>query len=274
LKPTSQTKTKIITLEHGIFLERDDVLVTEEPLELRVNGEILTTTMRTPGHDLELCVGWLFSEGIIQNSNNIYRIILDPNDELENTVLVELKTKPNFENFKRKTLTSSACGICGTSSLEQLKEKGFKKIETRATISSKTLLELPQKLRASQDVFAVTGGIHAAALFSPNGELIATREDVGRHNAVDKLIGWMLLENQIETEDFVMLTSGRCGFEIAQKCVVARVPILASVSAPSSLAVELAKEFDLTLVGFLREERFNIYSSEYRISQNTELEAL
>ena len=252
-----------------MFLEREDVLVTEEPLELRVNGETLTTTMRTPGHDLELCVGWLFSEGIIQNSNDIYSISHDPNDELENTVNIELKTKPNLETFKRKTLTSSACGVCGSASLEQLKARGLQKLDSRAQITSKTLLELPGKLQTSQDIFAVTGGIHAAAIFSLDGELIQTREDVGRHNAVDKLIGWMLLENQIGTQDFVMLTSGRCGFEIAQKCVAARVTILASVSAPSSLAVELATDFDLTLIGFLRDERFNVYSNRQRISKNT-----
>ena len=264
MKPSPQTKTEIITLEHGKFLGRDDVLVTEEPLELRVNDEILTTTMRTPGHDLELCVGWLFNEGIIQNSNDIYRI---NHDELENTVNVELKTEPNLENFKRKTFTSSACGVCGSASLEQLKSRGLQKIESRAEITIKTLLELPEKLRASQDVFAVTGGIHAAALFTLEGILVQTREDVGRHNAVDKLIGWMLLENQISTQDFVMLTSGRCGFEIAQKCLAAQIPFLASVSAPSSLAVELAREFDLTLVGFLRDERFNVYSNPQRISE-------
>ncbi len=263
----SSSQTKIITLEQGVFLERDDLLVTEEPLELRVNGESLTTTMRTPGHDLELCLGWLFGEQIIQNSNDIYSIVHDPNDELGNTVNVELHTNPNLEHFKRNTLTSSACGVCGTSSLEHLKNKGLQKIKSRAQINAKTLLEFPQKLRASQDVFAVTGGIHAAALFTLNGKLIAIREDVGRHNAVDKLVGWMLLENQIGTEDFVMLTSGRCGFEIAQKCVAARIPILASISAPSSLAVELAKEFDLTLVGFLRDERFNIYNLEERVSR-------
>ncbi len=261
----SQTKTRVTTLKHGVFLERDDVLVTEEPLELQVNNEILTTTMRTPGHDLELCLGWLFNEGIIQNSNDVYSISHDPNDELENTVNVELHAKPNLEPFKRKTLTSSACGVCGTASLENLKSRGLKKLETRAHITSKTLLELPQKLRASQDVFDLTGGIHAAALFRLEGDLIASREDVGRHNAVDKLIGWMLLENLIATQDFLMLTSGRCGFEIAQKCLAARVPILASVSAPSSLAVELANEFGLTLIGFLRDERFNIYANPERI---------
>jgi FdhD protein len=261
----SQTKTRITSLENGVFLERDDILVIEEPLELRVNNEILTTTMRTPGHDLELCLGWLFNEGIIQNSNDVYRILHDQNDELENTVNVQLHSKPNLETFKRKTLTSSACGVCGTASLENLKSRGLQKIQSRAQINAKTLLELPAKLRASQGVFDTTGGIHAAGLFTLDGDLITTREDVGRHNAVDKLIGWMLLENQIASQDFVMLTSGRCGFEIAQKCVAARVPILASVSAPSSLAVELAKEFDLTLVGFLREERFNVYANPERI---------
>jgi FdhD protein len=268
MKYSSQTKTRITTLENGVFLEGDDVLVTEEPLEIRVNNETLTTTMRTPGHDLELCIGWLFVEGIIQDSNDIYSISHDPNDELENTVSVELKTQPNLEMFKRKTLTSSACGVCGTASLENLKSRGLQKIKSRAQISAKTLLELPAKLRASQDVFDVTGGIHAAALFTLDSDLIATREDVGRHNAVDKLIGLMLLEQQISSQDFVMLTSGRCGFEIAQKCVAARVPILASVSAPSSLAVELAREFDLTLVGFLREGRFNVYANNRRISEN------
>ncbi len=241
------------------------MLVTEEPLELRVNNEILNTTMRTPGHDLELCLGWLFNEGIIQNSNDVYRISHDPNDELENTVVVQLHTNPSLEHFKRKTLTSSACGVCGTASLENLKTRGLQKIKSRVQINAKTLLELPDKLRASQNVFDVTGGIHAAALFSVHGNLIASREDVGRHNAVDKLIGYMLLENLIETQDFVMLTSGRCGFEIAQKCVAASVPILASVSAPSSLAVELAQEFDLTLIGFLRDKRFNVYANAERI---------
>jgi FdhD protein len=261
----SQTKTKITTLENGVFLEREDVLVTEEPLELRVNNEILNTTMRTPGHDLELCLGWLFGEGIIQNSNDVYRISYDPNDEFENTVVVKLSTNPNLEQFKRKTLTSSACGVCGTGSLENLKTRGLQKIKSRAQVSAKVLLKLTAKLRTSQDVFDVTGGIHAAALFTLDGDLIVSREDVGRHNAVDKLIGWMLLENQIASQDFVMLTSGRCGFEIAQKCVAASVPILASVSAPSSLAVELANEFDLTLVGFLREKRFNVYTQSQRI---------
>jgi FdhD protein len=264
----SQTKTRITTFENGVFLERDDILVIEEPLELRVNNEILTTTMRTPGHDLELCLGWLFNEGIIQNSNDVYRILHDQNDDLENTVNVQLHSKPNLEMFKRKTLTSSACGVCGTASLENLKSRGLQKIQSRAQINAKTLLELPAKLRASQDVFDVTGGIHAAALFTLDGDLIASREDIGRHNALDKLIGWMLLEHQISSQDFVMLTSGRCGFEIAQKCVAAGVPILASVSAPSSLAVELAKEFDLTLVGFLRDERFNIYANFQRILEN------
>jgi FdhD protein len=263
LKP--QTKTRVTTFEHGVFLERDDVLVTEEPLELRVNNEMLTTTMRTPGHDLELCLGWLFNEGIIQNSNDVYRISHDPNDELENTVNVELHTNPKLEQFKRQTLTSSACGVCGTASLENLKTQGLQKLNSRAQIDTKTLLELPKKLRASQDVFDVTGGIHAAALFTLQGDLIASREDIGRHNAVDKLIGWMLLENLMETQEFVMLTSGRCGFEIAQKCLAARVSILASVSAPSSLAVELANEFCLTLVGFLRDERFNVYANPERI---------
>ncbi len=265
MKSQSQTKTKITSLENDVLLERDDVLVTEEPLEIRVNGEMLTTTMRTPGHDLELCLGWLFGEGIIQNSNDVYRISHDPNDELENTVIVQLHTNLNLEHFKRKTLTSSACGVCGMASLENLKTRGLQKITSRAQVNVKTLLELPAKLRASQDVFDVTGGIHAAALFTVQGNLIASREDVGRHNAVDKLIGWMLLENLIETQDFVMLTSGRCGFEIAQKCVAAGVPILASVSAPSSLAVKLAQEFDLTLVGFLRDERFNVYANPERI---------
>jgi FdhD protein len=267
LKSSTQTKVRVTFLENGVYLERDDLLVTEEPLELRVNNEILTTTMRTPGHDLELCLGWLFAEGVISSLDEVQSISHDPDDELENTVSVELNTAPNLETFKRKTLTSSACGVCGTASLENLKSRGLQKLESPAQINAKTLLELPVKLRSVQGVFDVTGGIHAAGLFTLDGTLVASREDVGRHNAVDKLIGWMLLENQIATEDFVMLTSGRCGFEIAQKCLAARVPILASVSAPSSLAVELANEFDLTLVGFLRDERFNVYANHQRISR-------
>jgi FdhD protein len=241
---------------------RTDALAVEEPLEIRVNSRAISTTMRTPGHDLELTLGWLFAEGIVSSLEDLMGLEPDPNDQ--NVVLVRLRDGlfPDLE--PRQYSSGSACGVCGKTSLEQIHARGLQIISSQIQIEPRVLYGLPDSLRDVQTTFESTGGLHAAALFTLEGELLAMREDVGRHNAVDKLIGHSRLEN-LPLETLVMLVSGRVGFEIAQKCVAARVPILAAVGAPSSLAVDLALEFNLSLIGFLRGERANVYSGFERI---------
>jgi FdhD protein len=241
---------------------RTDALAVEEPLEIRVNSKAISTTMRTPGHDLELTLGWLFAEGIISSLEDLIGLEPDPNDE--NVVLVRLRDGLESSVEPRQFSSGSACGVCGKTSLEQIHARGMKRITNSAQVMARVLYSLPNALREVQTTFDSTGGLHAAALFTFEGELLAVREDVGRHNAVDKLIGHSRLKN-LSLENSVMLVSGRVGFEIAQKCVAARVPILAAVGAPSSLAVDLALEFNLTLLGFLRGERANVYSGFERI---------
>jgi FdhD protein len=241
---------------------RIDALAVEEPLEIRVNSKAISTTMRTPGHDLELTLGWMLSEGIISSLEDLIGLEPDPNDE--NVVLVRLRDGIDLNLKPRQYSSGSACGVCGKSSLEQIHARGLQRISSRIQIEPRVLYSLPDALREVQTTFESTGGLHAAALFTLEGELLAMREDVGRHNAVDKLVGFSRLEN-LPLESSVMLVSGRVGFEIAQKCVAARVPIIAAVGAPSSLAVDLALEFNLSLIGFLRGERANVYSGFERI---------
>jgi FdhD protein len=257
---------KIWTLEGEKTSFRSDALAVEEPLEIRVNSQAITTTMRTPGHDLELILGWLLGEGIISSLEDLLGLEQDSNDE--NVVLVQLRVGFELNLEPRQYSSGSACGICGKTSLEQIHARGLQKISNRIQIEPRVLYGLPDALREVQTTFESTGGLHAAALFTLKGELLAMREDVGRHNAVDKLIGHSRLKN-LSLENSVMLVSGRVGFEIAQKCVAARVPILAAVGAPSSLAVDLALEFNLSLVGFLRDERANVYSGFKRIARDS-----
>jgi FdhD protein len=241
---------------------RTDHLAVEEPLEIRINSQAISTTMRTPGHDLELTLGWLFAEGIVSSLEDLMGLEPDPNDQ--NVVLVRLRDGLESSIEPRQYSSGSACGVCGKTSLEQIHARGLQIISSQIQIEPRVLYGLPDSLRDVQTTFESTGGLHAAALFTLEGELLAMREDVGRHNAVDKLIGHSRLEN-LPLENSVMLVSGRVGFEIAQKCAAARVPILASVGAPSSLAVDLALEFNLSLIGFLRGERANFYSGFERI---------
>jgi FdhD protein len=245
---------------------RSDALAVEEPLEIRVNSQAITTTMRTPGHDLELTLGWLLSDGIIESLEDVNRLESDAHEE--NVVQVQLREglAPDLE--PRQYSSGSACGVCGKTSLEQIHTRGLEKISSQIQIEPRVLYGLPDALREVQTTFEATGGLHAAALFTLEGELLAMREDVGRHNAVDKLVGFSRLEN-LPLEQSVMLVSGRVGFEIAQKCVASRVPILAAVGAPSSLAVDLALEFNLSLIGFLRGERANVYSAFERIARDS-----
>ena len=252
-----------------------DSIAIEEPLEIRLGKRSISITMRTPGYDFELAAGFLFTEGIIQGPQEIQRIqYCGPDLETQpqtNTVRVELRAdvQVDLERLNRHFYTSSSCGVCGKSSIEALKTQSIFPIAQPAiddkSIDVETLYELPEALRRAQGVFDATGGIHASALFSPQGELLVLREDVGRHNALDKLIGHSLLKNLLPLKNSILMVSGRASFELIQKASMAGITIFAAVGAPSSLAIELAKECGMTLLGFVRNRGFNIYSHETRI---------
>jgi FdhD protein len=228
--------------------------------------------MRTPGNDFELAAGFLFAEGLIAHRDELatigYCLDRDLTEEQRyNVVTVDLRASelPPIPGADRRFPVSSACGVCGKTHLDQIERSGLTRITAPVTVSPETLTALPDRLRAAQGVFERTGGLHAAGLFSAEGSLIALREDVGRHNAVDKLLGWALLDGRLPLSHHIVLVSGRTSFEITQKCAAAGVPILAAVSAPSSLAIDLATRFGMTLIGFLRGEQFNVYAGGWRV---------
>lgn len=257
-----------------------DQVAIEEPMEIQIcsNTESLSAaksisiTMRTPGHDQDLAIGFLFSESIIENSDDIAAIDeigrVDQDSGTSNIIRVTLNSKANLDikKLERHFYTTSSCGVCGKTSIEAIYNQGCKISKSQFSIKHSKLTELPKKLRAQQIIFGETGGLHAAAVFNTHGEIILVREDVGRHNAVDKVIGALLKRKQLPANDLGIIVSGRTSFELMQKIIVAGVPILAAVSAPSSLAINLAKEFEVTLVGFLRGNKFNTYSSDHRIT--------
>jgi len=259
--------TQVTEWEDGAVRAVQDSLAAEEPLEIRLGSVPLTVTMRTPGNDLELAAGFLLTEGIIDSPDQIadLRMKAPENGMKSNVVEVDLKDT-DFEcgDLQRNFFAASSCGICGKASINAIRVRGLRQPDTGFRVDPEMLCRLPDALRSEQAVFSRTGGLHAAALFDATGELIALREDIGRHNAVDKIAGWAVLEKKLPLSQHVMLVSGRGGFEIIQKALAAGIPILASVSAPSSLAVKLARELGLTLIGFLRGRRFVIYSSEFR----------
>lgn len=271
-------RSQISRVEQNVLHQSlTDALAVEEPLEIRLglveNGKFthraVSITMRTPGNDFELAAGFLFTEGILQNPDQIKTIKhcgKFPNNQ--NTVRLDLieSADVNLDKLTRNFYTTSSCGVCGKSSLEALTVSGAKKIDENISlrVSAETIHALPKKLLENQTVFGATGGLHAAALFDNSGNLIELREDVGRHNAVDKLIGARFLEKALPISDNILFLSGRASFELIQKAVVAQIPIVCAVGAPSSLAVEAAKDFNITLLGFVRDERFNIYSGEHR----------
>ncbi|MBI5774719.1 MAG: formate dehydrogenase accessory sulfurtransferase FdhD [Verrucomicrobia bacterium] len=249
---------------------RSDWLAREEPLEIRVRGRSVAVTMRTPGHDEELAAGFLLTEGLIHRRADVVRIAHCRRGEaaqFRNTLNVFLppSVEVDFDQLTRHVFASSSCGLCGKSSIESVHQH-FAPVESAARIPAQVLLRLPQKLRAAQAAFAQTGGLHAAAVFETSGRLVVLREDVGRHNAVDKVLGFGLRRGRLPFDWHVLLVSGRASFEIMQKALAARVPIVAAVSAPSSLAVEFARESGQTLVGFLRDGSFNLYSHPQRIA--------
>ena len=270
-RPGPSTRAGVCTLDGGTEVRRRDTLVTEEPLEVRVaaggrSGRV-SVTMRTPGHDFELAVGFLHSEGLLPPGAPLqvsYCADVERPDQLYNVVTVEVDA-PAPPDPARVGLVSSACGVCGSASLDALRERGLRPVESATTVPVETLYALPDALRSAQGLFTATGGLHAAGLFTPRGELIAAREDVGRHNAVDKLVGRALLDGRLPLSGAVLLVSGRAGYEIVQKAVAAGIPVVASVSAPSSLAVAVAEDFGVTLVGFLRGRRCNVYAGRDRI---------
>lgn len=272
----SKTKTRMRVVRDGEARPRRDVLATEEPMEIRLLAgdarQTVAVTMRTPGADFELAAGFLYGEGIISSREEILKIsyCVDPEMDAEqqyNIVNVELREGREYDlrPLERHFYTTSACGVCGKASLEQLELRGCPVIPPGPEVTAEVIYSLPDKLRESQGLFEETGGLHAAALFDEGGNLAALREDVGRHNATDKLIGWALLEGKLPLKDHIVMVSGRSSFEILQKCLTAGTPIVCAVSAPSSLAVDVAREFGMTLVGFLRGERFNVYAGFERI---------
>ena len=275
MKSTTPVKIWNITQAHRV--EKNDYLAVEEPVEIRLGlknqtPKSISITMRTPGNDFELAIGFLFTEGIIQSKDQVknvdYAKVWDPEKE-ENVVLVEIVegVEIDFLRLERHFYTSSSCGVCGKTSIEAVKFSGIKEIPKEQPIfDHKMIHELPDLLREKQAVFDHTGGLHAAALFDNSGKLHLLREDVGRHNAVDKLVGAALLKDMTPLHNFLIMVSGRASFELIQKSLMAGIPILAAVGAPSSLAISLAEEAGMTVMGFVRDGRFNIYSGSERIN--------
>lgn len=275
-RPRVGSKVKVRRLEVAPDQIRwiSDELATEEPLELRLvagnEHRTIAVTLRTPGNDFELAAGFLFGEGVIQRRSEIKRIaycVEEGQEQRYNIVSVELRSQalPKLPTLERHFFTTSACGLCGKASIESLSARGLSPVSGDSTVSAKVLRGLPEKLRKAQQLFDLTGGLHAAALFDLEGNLIALREDIGRHNAMDKLVGWALLEGKLPLAQCIVVVSGRASFELVQKALAAGIPIFASVSAPSNLAVDLAASFGMTLAGFLRGERFNVYAHPERI---------
>ncbi|GHB49701.1 formate dehydrogenase accessory sulfurtransferase FdhD [Streptomyces umbrinus] len=273
-------RRKVIRIRDGAVSTRPDTLVAEEPLEIRLNGKPLAITMRTPGDDFALAAGFLVSEGVLGAAEELQNIVYCAGATVDgsNTYnIVDVRTAPGVVipdiTLERNVYTTSSCGLCGKASLDAVRTTARWSIDDTAgdtappvRLEPELLASLPDRLRAAQRVFDRTGGLHAAALFTEDGELVDIREDVGRHNAVDKLVGRALQNGSLPLSRTILLVSGRASFELAQKAVMAGIPFLAAVSAPSSLAVDLAAESNLTLVGFLRGTSMNVYAGEHRIA--------
>jgi len=260
---TSTTTVEITRVTADDATDTTDVLACEEPLEIRIEGRPVAITMRTPGHDLELAAGFLYTEGVVDGADDIQAMAhvddpADPKGNTIDTVLASGVPAARREAADRALFASSSCGVCGKATIDRLMV-GAPALEQRLSPTPEVLLSLPERLRAVQSIFKQTGGLHAAALFSVDGELEVTREDIGRHNAVDKVIGWRLQQDAIPIDDRILLVSGRAGFEIIQKALVARIGVVAAVGAPSSMAVQLAEESGMLIVGFLRNGRYNAY---------------
>ncbi|WP_433212749.1 formate dehydrogenase accessory sulfurtransferase FdhD [Dactylosporangium sp. CS-047395] len=250
-----------------------DTLAAEEPLEIRVGGEALAVTMRTPGDDLDLAIGFLLTEGVIHQSSDVVTAKLCAGDEEPNSYnVVDVRLSPHIpapatQQAARNFYTTSSCGICGKASIDAVRTRSpFDVAGDPLKVEPEVLAALPDALRQHQRAFETTGGLHAAGLFTPDGDLVCLREDIGRHNAVDKVIGWAVRQERLPLSNHLLMVSGRASFELCQKAWMAGLPLLAAVSAPSTLAVDLATEAGLTLVGFLRGPTFNVYSAPHRLT--------
>jgi FdhD protein len=270
---------EVTTIARSARDVRPDLLAAEEPLEIRIgygpmgnrHQQSLSVTMRTPGHDFELAVGFLFTEGIIYSYQQVESIKYCEDggrqEEKENVVRVELKPDVaiDLQKLQRNFYTTSSCGVCGKSSIDAVKQY-CPVIPVSWQVKPEVIHSLPDALLQSQLVFEHTGGLHASGLFTPEGKLGLLREDIGRHNALDKIIGAMLVKNEVPLSNYILLVSGRASFELVQKAAMSGIPMLAAVGAPSSLAVQLAADCGITLLGFVRNNRFNIYSTPQRIA--------
>jgi FdhD protein len=270
--PLDTITAEVQTVESGLSSCRSDLLAIEEPLQFCLNGSPISITMRSPGSDLDLAVGFLFTEGIIDDVGQILSMNADSDEDgagkSGDRVTIRLRPEVAIDpgRIRRNFYTSSSCGVCGKLAIGAIEIRPPRPMrQSGPQFRPEVIYRLPGLLRQAQNAFDRTGGIHAAALFSPEGVLLGLREDIGRHNAVDKLIGFALRDGTVPLGDSLILVSGRAGFELVQKSAMAAIPILAAVGAPSSLAVEVAQRFGMTLVGFLRDQRFNIYSGPGRI---------
>jgi FdhD protein len=279
LETRSHVGHSVRRLRAGAWVPDEDVLAAEEPLEMRLiwkNGRKVITksiaiTMRTPGSDFELAAGFLHGEGIIPHREDVADISYcmdEDEDQAFNIVTVTLRPGLEFDasRLERNFYTTSSCGVCGKAALESLEVQGCDIVPAGFEVASEVICALPQKLRAAQAVFERTGGLHAAGLFDQHGTLLSLQEDVGRHNAVDKLIGERFLADKLPLSDSILMLSGRASFELLQKALVARIPVVAAVGAPSSLAVQLAESFNITLCGFVKADSLNVYSAPERVS--------
>lgn len=264
-------RARVVSIRGEERREQPDQLAAEEPMEIRVNGEPVSVTMRTPGADFELAAGFCHSEGLLAGDEVAGARYCAGRDEAGQQTfnVVDVATRsarPPAPELRRHVYTASSCGICGTASIEAVRKDTPSVVDDELRLPRATLSTLPDRLREAQRVFQRTGGLHAAALFDSCGELVCAREDVGRHNAVDKVVGWGLLNGQLPLTGHVLMVSGRVAFEIVQKALTMQVPMVTAVSAPSSLAVDLAKDAGATVVGFLRGERMNVYSVPERVT--------
>src|SRR5690242_10087097 len=271
-RTTTRRPVVRINLAAGEPRRRPDELAAEEPLEIRVRKRPLAVTMRTPGHDIDLAMGFLLSEGIIGSGSDVVTAQLCAGTDTPNTynvvdVVLGPDVPPPVTDPSRNFYTTSSCGVCGKASIDAVRTRSpFDVAADACTVPARVLTELPDRLRAAQRTFDRTGGLHAAGLFTAGGDLLVLREDVGRHNAVDKVIGWALREGRLPLAGHVLLVSGRASFELTQKAWMAGLPLLAAVSAPSTLAAELADEAGITLVGFLRGRSMNVYARAERVT--------
>lgn len=266
------TSVRVCAIDGGTVRERPDKVVTEEPMEIRLHGpgqepQPLAVTMRTPGSDFELAVGFCQTEGLLSSHEDLDTVaycLAGDGEQEYNVVTVKVRTPVDRTGRQRAFTVNASCGLCGTTTLDEV-EQHCEPVSAGPRVARSVIATLPEQLRSAQIVFDDTGGLHAAARFTPDGDLVAVREDVGRHNAVDKLVGHALLERQLPLADDVLMVSGRVSFEIVQKAAMAGIPVLCAVSAPSSLAVDAARRFGQTLVGFVRGDAANVYTHPERI---------